>query len=200
VGDALAVVGDPFRFDRSLSTGVVSGLDRTIQTPNGFTVAHAIQTDAALNPGNSGGPVLDAHGRLVGIADQIATGGSGAQSNTGVGFAVPIDVVGSELGRLERGAPVRHAYLGVSTSQATAREGALVASVQAGTPAAAAGVHSRDVIVGIDGSVVKGSNDVVAAVSSHRPGDRIPLTVQRGSSARKLTVTLGTQPGQAPGG
>ncbi len=92
IGDQVAAIGDPFTYQRSLSTGVVSGLDRTISAPNGFTVAHAIQTDAALNPGNSGGPVLDAGGHVIGIVDQIATNGS-SQTSSGVGFAVPIDLV-----------------------------------------------------------------------------------------------------------
>ena len=91
IGDQVAAIGDPFTYQRSLSTGVVSGLDRTISAPNGFTVAHAIQTDAALNPGNSGGPVLDAGGQVIGIVDQIATNGS-SQTSSGVGFAVPIDL------------------------------------------------------------------------------------------------------------
>ena len=115
VGDQLAAIGDPFTYERSMSTGIVSGLDRTISAPNGFTVAHAIQTDAALNPGNSGGPVLDAAGKVIGIVDQIATNGS-SDTSSGVGFAVPIDLVKSELSQLEAGQTVSHAYLGVSTS------------------------------------------------------------------------------------
>jgi S1-C subfamily serine protease len=90
-GDPLAVIGDPFGYNRSLSTGVVSGVGRTIQAPNGFLIANALQTDAALNPGNSGGPVLDAQGQVVGIADQTANGGSGVDQGSGVGFAIPID-------------------------------------------------------------------------------------------------------------
>jgi putative serine protease PepD len=200
VGDALAVIGDPFQYDRSLSTGVVSALDRTIQAPNGFTVAHAIQTDAALNPGNSGGPVLGANGRVVGIADQIATGGSSTESYTGVGFAVPIDVVKGELSQLEHGATVRHAYLGVSSGDAPNASGALVESVVAGGPADSAGLRGGDVVTAIGGATVSGSNDVIAAVASHRPGDRVALTVQRGASKLTVTVTLGTQPRQAPNG
>ena len=118
-----------------MSTGIVSGLDRTISAPNGFTVAHAIQTDAALNPGNSGGPVLDAGGKVIGIVDQIATNGS-SDTSSGVGFAVPIDLVKSELSQLEAGRTVSHAYLGVSTSTAdTSNPGALVQSVTSGGPA-----------------------------------------------------------------
>ena len=96
VGDDVAAIGDPFGYARSISTGIVSGVDRTIKAPNGFTVAHALQTDAAMNPGNSGGPVLNADGQVIGIADQIATDGSADQSS-GVGFAVPIDLVKSAL-------------------------------------------------------------------------------------------------------
>jgi putative serine protease PepD len=198
VGDPLAVIGDPFQYSRSLSTGVVSGLDRTIGATNGFSIAHAIQTDASLNPGNSGGPVLDARGRLVGIADQIATGG--AQSSSGVGFAVPIDLVKSELSQLERGAQVNHAYLGVGTGGAGDGKGALVGSVESGGPAAAAGLRSGDVVTAFDGSPIQGSNDLVAAITSHRPGDRVKLTVRRGSATNDLTVTLAAQPRQSSSG
>jgi putative serine protease PepD len=132
VGDAVAAIGSPFGYAESLSTGVVSGLDRTIAAPNGFTVAHAIQTDAALNPGNSGGPILDSGARVVGVADQIATNGSSQQSS-GVGFAVPIDVIAAELHKLEAGRTVSHAYLGVSTTASTSSTGALVASVTGGS-------------------------------------------------------------------
>jgi putative serine protease PepD len=200
VGDALAVIGDPFQYSRSLSTGVVSGLDRTIGATNGFSIAHAIQTDASLNPGNSGGPVLDAHGRLVGIADQIATGGSSAQSSSGVGFAVPIDLVRSELSQLERGAQVSHAYLGIETGNSSDGKGALVGSVRGGGPAAAAGMRNGDVVTAFDGSPIHGSNDLVAAITAHRPGDRVKLTVRRGSSSVQVTATLVAQPRQAPTG
>jgi putative serine protease PepD len=139
VGDTLAVIGNPFGYNRSLSTGVVSALDRTIQAPNGFLIPHALQTDATINPGNSGGPVLDAQGAVVGIVDQIATGGSNVDSATGVGFAVPIDLVKTELSQLEQGRAVVHAYLGVAAGQSTsAQPGALVQAIAAGSPAAKA--------------------------------------------------------------
>ncbi|MCW3047050.1 MAG: hypothetical protein JWO74_1334 [Solirubrobacterales bacterium] len=193
VGDALVAIGSPFGYQESLSTGVVSGVDRTIQAPNGFTVAHAIQTDAALNPGNSGGPILDSSGRVIGVADQIATGGSSDQSS-GVGFAVPIDLIAAELGRLEAGQTVTHPYLGVSTTESTGSTGALVASVTAGSPAASAGVNAGDVVTAFDGQKISGSSDLVAAIAAKAPGDKVDLTIHRGSASRTLTVTLGTQP------
>jgi putative serine protease PepD len=197
IGDEVAAIGDPFTYDRSLSTGVVSGLDRTISAPNGFTVAHAIQTDAALNPGNSGGPVLDASGRVIGIVDQIATNGS-SQTSSGVGFAVPIDLVRSELSQLEAGQTVGHAYLGVSTSDlGTGTAGALIQTVSSSGPAASAGLRSGDVVTRIGSATIKGTNDLVAAVAVHAPGDRVQVTVKRGSSTRTVTVTFGTQPTQA---
>jgi putative serine protease PepD len=197
IGDQVAAIGDPFTYDRSLSTGVVSGLDRTISAPNGFTVAHAIQTDAALNPGNSGGPVLNAAGQVIGIVDQIATNGS-SQTSSGVGFAVPIDLVRSELSKLEAGQTVRHAYLGVSTSDlGTGTSGALIQSVSSSGPAGSAGLRSGDVVTRIATTTIKGTNDLVAAVASHAPGDRVPVTIKRGSSTKTVTVTLGTQPTQA---
>jgi putative serine protease PepD len=198
VGNPLAVIGDPFGYSRSLSTGVVSALDRTIQAPDGFTVAHAIQTDAAVNPGNSGGPLLDARGQVVGIVDQIATGSGGSTSSTGVGFAVPVDVVQSELSQLGAGQHVAHAYLGVSTSQASAQQGALVAGVAAGSPAAAAGLRAGDVITAINGNAVTASSQIVSGIAALKPGDNVTITVQRGSKSVALTARIGTQPSQAP--
>jgi putative serine protease PepD len=196
VGDAVAVIGSPFGYSESLSTGVVSGLDRTIEAPNGFTVSHAVQIDAAVNPGNSGGPVLDASGKVIGIADQIATDGSSEQSS-GVGFAVPIDLIADELDQLKAGEIVSHAYLGIATSDSTDPAGALVGSVSAGSPAAGAGLRSGDVVTAIDGEKIAGSGDLVSAISAHEPGDEIELTVRRGSSEDAVTATLGTQPSSA---
>jgi putative serine protease PepD len=192
VGDALVAIGSPFGYEESVSTGIVSGLDRTIQAPNGYTVAHAIQTDAAMNPGNSGGPILDSTGRVVGIADQIATGGS--DQSSGVGFAVPSDLVAGELDQLEAGKTVGHAYLGVGTAGSTGTTGASVGSVTSGSPAASAGLKAGDVVTAIDGKKITGSSDLVAAIAGRHPGDRLQLTVRRGSNTLTLTATLGTQP------
>jgi S1-C subfamily serine protease len=197
VGASVAAIGAPFEYAWSFSTGIVSGLDRTIEAPNGFTVAHAIQTDAAVNPGNSGGPLLDAEGDVIGVVDQIATDGSADQSS-GVGFAVPSTLVAAELAQLEAGESVEHAYLGVATAtSAEAVDGAQVAEVAQGSPAAKAGVKQGDVITELDGEAVSDSEDLVAAIAEHKPGDAVTLEVKRGSDSTSLKVTLGTQPAES---
>jgi putative serine protease PepD len=205
VGDQVGMIGDPLGFDRSLSTGVVSALDRTIEAPDGFTIAHAIQTDAALNPGNSGGPMLDTRGEVVGIADQIATGTnqfgrSSTETSTGVGFAVPIDLATADLAQLKRGERVKHAYLGVSTStsQASGQPGALVAEVRSGTPAAKAGVRAGDVIVAMNGRAINNANGLIDSLATAHAGEHVALSVVRGSRRLTVPVTLSTQPEQAP--
>jgi putative serine protease PepD len=194
-GEPLAVIGDPFGYNRSLSTGVVSGLGRTIQAPNGFPIANALQTDAALNPGNSGGPVLDAQGQVVGIADQIATGGSGVDQGSGVGFAIPIDPVKAELSALESGQTVEHPYLGAGLQDASInQQGAQVQGIATGSPAAAAGLRVGDLITALDGSTVNGPSQLVDDLAALKPGDKVTLTVTRRPKAVKLTATLAGQP------
>jgi putative serine protease PepD len=200
IGDPLAVIGDPFDYHRSLSAGLLSGLDRTIQAPNGFTIAHAVQTDAAMNPGNSGGPVLNARGQVIGVADQIATGGSGADSSTGVGFAVPIDIAKSELAQLESGSAPGHAYLGVSADDASGTggsTGARIAAVAPGSPAAHAGIKRGDVIVALGATHITGVNDLVTAAAGHKPGDRVTVTVVRAGKRLNLSATLAKEPASA---
>lgn len=197
VGTAVAAIGDPFGYDRSISTGIISGIDRTIEAPNGFTVAHALQTDAALNPGNSGGPLLAANGAVLGIVDQIATSGQSEQSS-GVGFVVPADVIRGELDDLIAGRAVSHAYIGLATTDsADGTSGALVSTVASGGPAATAGLRAGDVITRVGTTRVTGAGDVVSAVSARRPGDRVAVTVRRGGDTVTATVTLGTQPSSA---
>ena len=199
VGDEVAAIGDPFGYERSISTGIVSGVDRTIEAPNGFTVAHAIQTDAALNPGNSGGPLLNAAGEVVGIADQIATGGS--EQNAGVGFAIPIDIVKAQLPTLKAGGKVSHAYLGVATSGAAASTpGATLGTLTPGGPADDAGLRAGDVVTKIGDASVTNANDLVAAIADHQPGDQVTVSAKRGSQTIEATVTLGTQPAQSSAG
>jgi putative serine protease PepD len=195
VGDTLAVIGNPFGYNHSLSTGVVSALDRTIQAPNGWSIPHAIQTDATINPGNSGGPVLDAQGRVVGIVDQIATGGSGVDSATGVGFAVPIDVVKPQLSALEHGQAVTHPYLGVAVGQSTTRQpGALIETVSGSSPAATAGLQPGELITAVDGTAIQGPSSLVAAIAADTPRQKVRLQVRRGSRTLTVTVTLASQP------
>jgi putative serine protease PepD len=197
VGASVAAIGAPFEYAWSLSTGIVSGLDRTIEAPNGFTVSHAIQTDAAVNPGNSGGPLLNAAGEVVGVVDQIATDGSADQSS-GVGFAVPSSLVAAELEALESGEEVEHAYLGVATAGASeSSPGATVEEVVAGSPAAEAGLRTGDLITALDGTQIGGSEDLVAAIGQRAPGDSVILEVDRRSEALSLKVTLGTQPAES---
>jgi S1-C subfamily serine protease len=194
VGDPLAVIGDPFGYNRSLSTGVVSARERTIQAPNGFLIAHALQTDAAVNPGNSGGPLLDSQGQVVGVVDQIATGSSGVDQGSGVGFAIPIDPVKAELSELQAGRSVAHPYLGVGLQEASINaQGAQVQSVASGGPAAAAGVKNGDLITAVNSTTVIGPSQLVADLDGLKPGETLALTVKRGSSTLKLTATLGSQ-------
>src|SRR4051794_32923166 len=143
VGDPTIAIGNPFGLDRTLTTGVVSALQRRIQAPNGFAIRDVIQTDAAINPGNSGGPLLDAAGRVIGINSQIETGGAG-NGNVGIGFAVPIDTAKQVLPALKKGAAVERAELGVTTltiDQSLAsmnlpvKSGVLVQSVENGSAA-----------------------------------------------------------------
>ncbi|HVW45620.1 MAG TPA: trypsin-like peptidase domain-containing protein [Solirubrobacterales bacterium] len=200
VGAAVAAIGAPFEYAWSFSTGIVSGLDRTIEAPNGFSVAHAIQTDAAINPGNSGGPLLDAEGKVVGVVDQIATDGSADQSS-GVGFAVPSSLVAAELEALEAGETVEHAYLGVATASTTeGTEGAAVAEVVQGGPAAEAGIRAGDVITEFDGEGITGTEDLVAAIAARKPGETVTLKVERNSESTAVKVTLGTQPAESSTG
>ncbi|MEA2282461.1 MAG: hypothetical protein QOK21_3068 [Solirubrobacteraceae bacterium] len=201
VGAPVAAIGDPFGYQRSLSVGIVSGLHRTIQGLNGSRVADAIQTDAAIDPGNSGGPLLNARGQVIGIVDQIATGNSGADSSTGVGFAVSSAAAKAELTGLERGAKIRHAYLGVSSSDAAGTPGAVVAAVAGGSPAADAGVKTGDVVIAVNRAAISRSDELLAAVAARAPGDKLELTLRRGSGTQTRTITLGARPrGRASSG
>jgi S1-C subfamily serine protease len=191
VGDAVAAIGNPFGLDRTITSGIVSALQRQITGPSGFTIDHVIQTDAAINPGNSGGPLIDAQGRVIGINSQIATGGSG-DANVGIGFAIPINTAKAELLTLERGGTVAHAFLGVVT--APGRGGALVQSVAAGSAAADAGLRGGDLIVAIDGVRVGGPQALAHAVAAHRPGQAVSLRYLRQGKPHTARVTLGARP------
>ncbi|MEA2420668.1 MAG: hypothetical protein QOE60_2874 [Thermoleophilaceae bacterium] len=211
VGDPVVAIGNPFGLQRTVTSGIVSGLGRTVDAPSGFPITDVIQTDASINPGNSGGPLIDAQGRVIGINSQIATGGG--NGSVGIGFAVPINTVKQLLPALRAGKDVPHAYLGVKMGDLTSDlakqlklpvdAGALVVEVTPGSPAAKAGLHAADssgrggdVIVAVDGKRVTTSDDVVAAVADKKPGDTLKLDYYRGKDKRTATVKLADRPEQ----
>jgi putative serine protease PepD len=201
VGDTAIAIGNPFGLDRTATEGIVSGLGRRIQAPNGFEIDQAIQTDAPINPGNSGGPLLDDSGRVIGVNSQIETGGA-SNGNVGIGFAVPSNTLRQVVPILEKGQNVDHAFLGVQAAgDATggvAPAGAEIAAVTAGGPAEAAGLQPGDIIVAIDGKKVDEFGQVSAIVNQHKVGDQIDIRVQRGGGERSFHVKLGKRPQTAP--
>src|SRR4051794_6032203 len=164
-GEPTVAIGSPFGLEGTVTSGIVSALNRTIQAPNGFSISGAIQTDAAINPGNSGGPLLDAQGRVIGVNSQIA---SQSGSNSGVGFAIPVDQVRRVIPFLEKGQQVPHAYLGVRSGD-TPTGGAQVGGVVAGGPADKGGLRVGDRVVSIGGQPVRGADDLSAAVNDRKP-------------------------------
>jgi|tagenome__1003787_1003787.scaffolds.fasta_scaffold20907680_3 putative serine protease PepD len=190
VGDGAIAIGSPYGLKNSLSVGVVSALGRSIAAPNHFTIAGAIQTDAAINHGNSGGPLLDSQGNVVGVNAQIESNNG---ENTGVGFAIPSNTVRTVAEDIVAGTKVQHASLGVQLTDAEA--GPTVAAVTNGGAAAGAGVQNGDVVTGVDGHPVSSTDQLVAAIQSHQPGEHVTLTVHRSGSTRNLSVTLGAETG-----
>ncbi len=189
VGDGVVAIGSPFGLQNSVTTGVVSALHRTIDSPNGFAIDDAIQTDAAINHGNSGGPLLDASGSVVGVTAQIESDSGG---NEGVGFAIPSDTVRAVVSQIVGGGKVVHAYLGVSV--ATASGGAKIGAVRNGAPAAKAGLQVGDLITSVAGTSVRSTNDLQRAIDARKPGDKVSLTIVRNGIRRTISVTLGTRP------
>jgi putative serine protease PepD len=185
-GDPAIAIGNPFGLARTLTEGVVSAVGRRISAPDGARIRDAIQTDAAVNPGNSGGPLLDGRGRVIGVVTQ--------SRGDGLSFAVPIDTLRDISEELERHGSVRRAYLGVSTSNPERGEGALVVEAVEGEPAAEAGLRVGDVIVSIDGRRVRDSEDVITAIEEQRPGQRVDVDYRRGAVTRSLDVELGVRP------
>jgi putative serine protease PepD len=190
VGDGVVAIGAPFGLEASVTSGIVSALDREITSPDGFTLTGAIQTDAAINHGNSGGPLLDSSARVLGLAVQIRSDSGG---NDGVGFAVPSDTVRSVVAQLLQDGSVEHAYLGVGMENAD-DGGARITQVAGGSPADDAGLAAGDVVTAIDGTPVESSADLVTAVSEKQPGDTVTLTVTRDGATRTVEVELGDRP------
>lgn len=191
VGDPVIAIGSPLGLQGTLTTGVISALGREIQSPNGFTIENAVQTDAALNRGNSGGPVLDTQGRVVGVAAQIA---SETGSNTGIGYAIPGDTAKRVANDLIQDGNVEHAYLGVSLPNDGA---AKVSDVVDGAPAARAGVRAGDEVTAVDGKAIESGDELREAIDAKRPGDKLTLTITRNGDERTVEVTLGERPASA---
>jgi putative serine protease PepD len=192
VGDEVVAIGSPFGLENSVTSGIVSALDRSMQAPNGFTINGSIQTDAAINHGNSGGPLLDMSGRVIGVTAQIESDSGG---NDGVGFAIPSNTVRSIVSQLIAGGSVQHAYLGVGvTTSQGATAGVQVTQVRSGEPAAAAGLQVGDVITSVDGEDVSTTQELQAAIDAKQPGDKVMIGYVRNGSDHTVTVTLGTRP------
>jgi S1-C subfamily serine protease len=221
VGDPVVAIGNPFGLDRTVTSGIVSALQRQIEAPDGFSITDVIQTDAAINPGNSGGPLINAAGEVVGINSQIATGGSGG-GNVGIGFAIPIDTVRAEIHQLETKGEVSHAFLGISGGTITpdlakainlpVKEGVIVQTVAKGGPADEAGVEGGhtaatidgaevslggDIITEVDGKKVSSMEEIVEIVNAAKAGESLRLTILRDGSTKTATVTLGDRPSSA---
>jgi S1-C subfamily serine protease len=221
VGESVVAIGNPFGLDRTVTTGIVSAIQRQIEAPNGFSISHVIQTDAAINPGNSGGPLIDSAGRVIGINSQIQTGG-GSGGNVGIGFAVPINTAREVVQQLEQSGEVKHAYLGITGGSITpdlakalklpVDQGVLVNEVVKGGPADEAGVRGGDtsatieglstrlggdIVTEVDGRKIEGMEEIVNAVNSASPGDKMELTVDRDGERKTITVTLGVRPDSA---
>jgi S1-C subfamily serine protease len=220
VGDPTIAIGNPFGLDRTLTTGVISAIQRRIQAPNGFSIDNVLQTDAPINPGNSGGPLLDAAGRVIGINSQIETGGG--QGSVGIGFAVPIDTAKQVIPQLERNGKVSVAYVGLTSItidpslqqlNLPVKSGALVQSVTSGSPAERAGIRGGnisadlngsplelggDIITSIDGKAVTTSDDLASELASRKPGDKVSIGLRRGGMVKTVQVTLGTRPNSLP--
>ena len=219
VGDSVYAIGNPFGYTRTLTSGIVSALQRQIKAPNSLTIDNVIQTDASINHGNSGGPLLDAAGRVIGVTSQIYAENS-QQGNLGIGFAVPVNTVRNIAAQIISTGKVAHAYLGVETAPITPEltklyhlpaSGLIIQAVVGGGPAKRAGLAGGstnvvvngesyrlggDVIVGVDGAPVSAFEQLRDAIARKQPGDTIKLEVVRNGSKKSVSVTLG----QAPGG
>ena len=214
VGDGVVAIGSPFGLEGTVTSGIVSALHREMKAPNNFTITDSIQTDAAINHGNSGGPLLNAEGKVIGVNAQIESDSGG---NDGVGFAIPSNTVASIVPRLISNGKVVHAYLGVQIEpipQGVAQQlkmapGVEVTDVRAGTPADSAGLHAQsgsrtvegesyptggDVITSFDGKQITTAQQLQDAVDAKQPGDTVTITYVRGGKRRTVNVTLASRP------
>ncbi len=221
VGEPVAAIGSPFGETQSLSIGVISAINRTVEGLTNFGIDNAIQTDASINPGNSGGPLLDSKGEVIGINEQIA---SSSGSNSGVGFAIPVTSVRYSLDQLRGGGKVEYAFLGVTSESLypqladhlgiDTKSGALITDVVSGSPADKAGLKGStgettfqlqhiktggDVVIAVDGKPVFQNNDLSELIALHKPGDTVTLDVLRDGQHATVDVTLGSRPADVQG-
>jgi putative serine protease PepD len=223
VGDAVIAIGNPFSLERTVTAGIVSALQRRITAPDGFAIDEVIQTDAAINRGNSGGPLLNANGEVIGVNAQIETETGG---NVGIGFAIPINTVKEVVSQLIDRGKVEHAYLGIemATIDDTLAEtlnlpvdrGVLVMRVHDGSPAERAGLQGGttpvvvegesyllggDVIMKAGDEEIESADELGGIVASREPGDEVELEINRKGETQTTTITLGRRPnniGEAP--
>jgi putative serine protease PepD len=204
VGDTVVAMGSPFGLEGTVTMGIVSALHRQMTAPNDFTIADTIQTDAAINHGNSGGPLLDDRGRVIGVNAQIESESGGSD---GVGFAIPSNTVRSVVTQIVETGEAEHAYLGVVMVDTP--DGVAVTQVREGAPADDAGICAAtgertvdgrrvpsggDVIVELDGEQVQSSEELQRAVEAKRPGDKVSVTFVRDGDRQTVEVTLGERP------
>jgi putative serine protease PepD len=197
VGQLAIALGSPYGLTQSVTSGIVSAVNRTVPGAPNNPVA-LIQTDAPINPGTSGGMLANRHGQVIGVNDSIISGSSpGAEAgNVGVGFAIPIDLAKSVADKLVAGQPIEFGYLGVKTKDADgSRVGGLIAEVEPNSPASKAGLKTGDVVVKVDDSPVGSGTDLAAAIRARKPGDQVRLSVFRDGKEQQVTVTLGQSPG-----
>jgi putative serine protease PepD len=188
VGDGVVAIGNPFGLDGTVTSGIVSAIGREIAAPDNTPIENAIQTDAAINHGNSGGPLLDLEGEVIGITSQIQSEGGG---NDGVGFAVPSNTVKNVVAQLLSGGTVQHALLGVTPTSATGGVG--IATVESGSAASDAGLQKGDVILAVNGKTVTQPEQLRAIIAAHQPGDTLALRIRRSGAVKTVQATLGSR-------
>ncbi|MFL6020273.1 MAG: S1C family serine protease [Gaiellaceae bacterium] len=188
VGDNVVAIGAPFGLAETVTAGIVSALHRQMTSPNNFSIDDSIQTDAAINHGNSGGPLLDGQARVIGVNAQIESDSGGSD---GVGFAIPSNTIKSIAAQLISSGKAQHAFLGVTLSDSGA---ARVASVRSSTPASKAGLRAGDVIVALGDTKVSSSDELRTAINARKPGDRVTLTYTRNGKRHTVALTIASRP------
>jgi len=220
VGDAVVAIGNPFGLERSVTAGIVSALQRTIESPAETPIDRVIQTDAQINQGNSGGPLLNAAGQVIGVNTQIATGSANEIGNVGIGFAVPVNTIRDVVTQLRAKGRVEHAEVGIGAQELNpeiaalfhlpTKEGLLVTRVKDGSGAAKAGIKAGetqvvvageswvvggDILISADGMKLASIADLRRATVNKKPGERMKLELYRGEQKQTVAVVLSRRSG-----